>query len=268
MTITELQHKITQNKNFLCVGLDSDPEKIPAHLRDADDPVFEFNRQIIDATREYCVAYKINTAFYEALGSRGWETMRKTAFYIGTSHYIIADAKRGDIGNTCDMYAKAFFGDMNFDAITLAPYMGSDSVTPFLKYEGKSVIILGLTSNASATELETLEMADGKKLYQQVMTTAATWSTEERMMFVVGATRPEYLSEIRKEFPRHFFLVPGVGAQGGSLDEVCKAGFIPGAGLLVNASRQVIYASADVNFAEAAAREAQKLAAAMVPYFS
>lgn len=260
MTREQLIQNINKRKSFLCVGLDTDIEKIPAHLHSFDDPVFEFNRRIIDATKEYCVAYKLNTAFFESLGARGWQTMEKTFAYIGKSHFTIADAKRGDIGNTCDMYAKAFFKGMDVDSITLAPYMGKDSVEPFLKYENKWSIILGLTSNPSAADFQFIKNEYGKELYKSVITSAATWGNSSNTMFVVGATKAEMLEEIRQLVPDHFLLVPGVGAQGGSLKEVVKYGKNKDVGLLVNSSRAIIYASAGEDFEEKAAHEAKKMA--------
>ncbi len=254
---------IHQRKSFLCVGLDTDIEKIPAHLHSFDDPVFEFNRRIIDATKEYCVGYKLNTAFFESLGAKGWQTMHKTFAYIGKSHFTIADAKRGDIGNTCDMYAKAFFKEMDVDSITLAPYMGRDSVDPFLKYEDKWSIILGLTSNPSAANFQFNKDGSGKELYKTVIETAATWGNDANTMFVVGATKAEMLKEIREIIPHHFLLVPGVGAQGGSLSEVVKYGKNKDIGLLVNSSRAIIYASNGEDFEEKAAEEAKKMAIEM-----
>jgi orotidine-5'-phosphate decarboxylase len=267
MTRKELVEMIHRRKSFLCVGLDTDLSKIPAHLLGFDDPVFEFNRRIIDATREFCVAYKLNTAFFESLGAKGWFTMQKTFAYIGPSHFTIADAKRGDIGNTCDMYAQAFFKEMEVDSITLAPYMGRDSVDPFLKYENKWSIILGLTSNPSAANFQFHLDATGKELYKTVIETAATWGTPQNTMFVVGATKAQMLTEIRELIPQHFLLVPGVGAQGGSLAEVLKYGMIPGeVGLLINSSRGIIYASNGEDFEEKAAEEAKKMAIEMAGY--
>lgn len=263
MTRNELIQNIHQRNSFLCVGLDTDIEKIPAHLKTYDDPVFEFNKRIIDATREHCVAYKLNTAFFESLGAKGWQTMHKTFAYIGTSHFTIADAKRGDIGNTCDMYAKAFFSEMGVDSITLAPYMGRDSVDPFLKYENKWSIILGLTSNPSAADFQFNSLNNGKQVYQQVIETAATWGNPANTMFVVGATKAEMLTVIRNLIPNHFLLVPGVGAQGGSLTEVVKYGKNKEVGLLVNSSRGIIYASNGEDFEEKAQLEAKKLAIEM-----
>lgn len=265
MTRTELIKLIKQRKSFLCVGLDTDYEKIPAHLKNFDDAVFEFNRQIIDATRDYCVAYKLNSAFYEAMGSDGWKTMDKTFAYIGNSHFTIADAKRGDIGNTCDSYAKAFFNEMKVDSITLAPYMGKDSVEPFLNYKGKWSIVLGLTSNPSAFDFQMLD-SNGIPLYQSVIKTAASWGNDENMMFVVGATKAEMLAEIRKIIPQHFILVPGIGAQGGSLEEVVKHGKNNDIGLLVNSSRAIIYASSAEDFAIKAGEEAKKMAIEMARF--
>ncbi len=259
MTRDQLIHQIHQRNSFLCVGLDTDIEKIPSHLKTYDDPVFEFNRRIIDATKEYCVAYKLNTAFFESLGAKGWQTMHKTFAYIGKSHFTIADAKRGDIGNTCDMYAKAFFSEMDVDSITLAPYMGRDSVDPFLKYKDKWSIILGLTSNPSAADFQFNKMENGNQLYQQVISTAASWGNASNTMFVVGATKTEMLADIRKIIPDHFLLVPGVGAQGGSLSEVVKYGKNKDVGLLVNSSRGIIYASNGEDFEEKAHIEAKKL---------
>lgn len=263
MTREQLIQNIYKRKSFLCVGLDTDIEKIPAHLHSFEDPVFEFNRRIIDATKEYCVAYKLNTAFFESLGAKGWQTMHKTFAYIGKSHFTIADAKRGDIGNTCDMYAKAFFKEMDVDSITLAPYMGRDSVDPFLKYEDKWSIILGLTSNPSAANFQFNKDAAGKELYKTVIETASKWGNESNTMFVVGATKAEMLQEIREIIPNHFLLVPGVGAQGGSLSEVVKYGKNKDIGLLVNSSRAIIYASNGEDFEEKAAEEAKKMAIEM-----
>jgi orotidine-5'-phosphate decarboxylase len=260
MTREQLIQNIRERKSFLCVGLDTDIEKIPAHLHTFDDPIFEFNRRIIDATKEYCVAYKLNTAFFESLGAKGWQTMEKTFAYIGKSHFTIADAKRGDIGNTCDMYAKAFFKEMNVDSITLAPYMGKDSVEPFLKYEDKWSIILGLTSNPSAADFQFTKNEYGKELYKSVISTSSTWGNPSNTMFVVGATKAEMLEDIRQIIPDHFLLVPGVGAQGGSLKEVVKFGKNKDVGLLVNSSRGIIYASSGEDFEQRAAEEAKKMA--------
>jgi len=263
MTREQLIQTIHQRKSFLCVGLDTDIEKIPAHLHLFDDPVFEFNRRIIDATKEYCVAYKLNTAFFESLGAKGWLAMEKTFAYIGKSHFTIADAKRGDIGNTCDMYAKAFFKEMDVDSITLAPYMGKDSVEPFLKYENKWSIILGLTSNPSAADFQFTKNESGKELYKSVISTASTWGNSSNTMFVVGATKAEMLGEIRQIVPDHFLLVPGVGAQGGSLKYVVEFGKNKDVGLLINSSRGIIYASSGEDFEERASEEAKKIAISM-----
>ncbi|MGQ3014634.1 MAG: orotidine-5'-phosphate decarboxylase [Flavobacteriales bacterium] len=262
MNREQLVAEIFRKKSFLCVGLDTDEQKLPEGLEAYDEPVFEFNRRIIDATRDYCVSYKLNTAFYECLGARGWEIMAKTIQYIGDTHFIIADAKRGDIGNTSDMYARAFFKDLGADAVTVAPYMGRDSVEPFLKYEDKSTILLALTSNAGGKDFQLLQ-SDGLELYKQVLKTSQTWDGAQRLMYVVGATRAEYLLEIRSYIPDAFLLVPGVGAQGGSLADVVRYGRNKEIGLLINASRSVIYASSGSDFAEAAALEARKMAVEM-----
>jgi orotidine-5'-phosphate decarboxylase len=253
MTRTDLSGQIFSKQTYLCIGLDTDRAKIPLHLKDHPDALFEFNRQIIDATLEHCVSYKINTAFYEALGVKGWEAMERTVDYIPATHFKIADAKRGDIGNTSSQYARAFFETLRFDAVTVAPYMGEDSVRPFLEYKDKWTILLGLTSNAGAKDFE-LQKLGNETLYQRVLKTAASWGTEENLMFVIGATRAEEFTAIRILTPNHFYLVPGVGAQGGSLREISNRALIPDAGLLVNASRAIIYASSKEDFAlEAAA---------------
>jgi len=257
MTRDVLVSEIKKKSTYLCVGLDSDIDKIPAFLKSSEDPQFEFNRMIIDATVNHCVAYKINTAFYESLGSRGWETLQNTVSYIPSSHFTIADAKRGDIGNTSTQYAKAFFEIMDFDAVTVAPYMGEDSVKPFLEYEGKWTILLGLTSNPGSADFEMLQTNEGY-LYQQVLKKSATWGNPENLMYVIGATRNEMVSDIRNSFPEHFFLVPGIGAQGGSLKEVSSKGMNKDCGLLVNASRAVIFASTDKDFAIAAKRASKE----------
>jgi orotidine-5'-phosphate decarboxylase len=267
MTLDRLISEIQRKKNFLCVGLDTDPEKIPATLRDFDNPVLEFNRRIIDATREHCVSYKINTAFYEAQGPEGWETLLRTEAYIGENHFKIADAKRGDIGNTSDRYAKAFFEEAGFDAVTVAPYMGHDSISPFLKYENKYTILLALTSNPGADDFQLRKMADGKYLFEEVAETAMSWPGSERLMLVTGATRPEYLEKIRALAPNTFLLVPGVGAQGGSLSEVIKHGKTNDVGLLINASRSILYASHGDDFAEKAGEEAKRMADEMAGFF-
>jgi len=246
-----LINQVKKKKTFLCVGLDTDIQKIPAHLKALPDAVFQFNRQIIDATKDLCVAYKINTAFYEALGVKGWEALEKTVRYIPETHFTIADAKRGDIGNTSDQYAKAFFEMIPFDAVTVAPYMGSDSVKPFLNYKNKWTIVLGLTSNKGSEDFQQQKIGE-QFLYEEVIRKTSEWGTDENLMFVVGATKAVDLSLIRKIIPSHFLLIPGVGAQGGSLSEVCKYGLNADCGLLINASRAIIYAGHDENFASQA----------------
>ena len=262
MTKQELIDNIRRKKSFLCVGLDTDVNKIPEHLFDeTDDAIFEFNKRIIDATADLCVAYKPNLAFYESIGLEGWDILERTVEYIHTNYpdqFIIADAKRGDIGNTSAMYARTFFGNMDFDAVTVAPYMGEDSVSPFLTYENKWAIVLALTSNKGAFDFQFIEQ-DGEKLFEKVLKTSKTWGSDENMMYVVGATKAEMLSDIRKIIPTHFLLVPGVGAKGGSLQEVAKYGLTDECGLLVNSSRQIIYASSEADFAEKAREEAQKV---------
>ncbi|MBQ5957972.1 MAG: orotidine-5'-phosphate decarboxylase [Bacteroidales bacterium] len=255
-----IQH-IQDKKSFLCVGLDTDINKIPQHLLETEDPVFEFNKQIIDKTAEFAVAYKPNTAFYEVYGAKGWQSLEKTVQYIKANYpdiFIIADAKRGDIGNTSTNYAKAFFNTLKADALTVAPYMGKDSVEPFLGFEDKWIILLALTSNKGSQDFQYLNVGE-RMLHQQVLQTATTWASSEKMMFVVGATHPEELGEIRKMLPDYFFLVPGVGAQGGDLQTVAKYGLSKDCGLLVNSSRGIIYASNGTDFADRAAEEAQKL---------
>lgn len=259
MNREELIHQIKSKRSFLCVGLDTDIKKIPNHLLDSDDPVFEFNKQIIDSTKDLCVAYKPNIAFYESLGVSGWNSLQKTLDYIPEDIFTIADAKRGDIGNTSNMYACAFFENMNFDSVTVAPYMGSDSVTPFLEFKDKWAIVLALTSNKGGLDFQKIEDENGKRLFEQVLETSKGWGTDENMMYVVGATRAHQLSEIREIIPNHFLLVPGVGAQGGDLKEVAEYGMNTDCGLLVNSSRGIIYASSDIDFAEKAREEAEKL---------
>jgi orotidine-5'-phosphate decarboxylase len=251
MNRQDLVSLILQKGNYLCVGLDTDPDRIPAFLQSFPDPVFEFNRRIIDATKSYCVSYKINTAFYEARGAKGWDSLQKTADYIPASHFKIADAKRGDIGNTSAQYAKAFFETLSFDAVTVAPYMGEDSVKPFLEHQDKWTILLGLTSNTGAADFE-LQPGQNGLLYEEVLRKASRWGTTENLMFVIGATRPDWFTRIRNLTPHHFYLVPGVGAQGGSLKEISEKALIPDCGLLVNASRAIIYASSGEDFAEKA----------------
>ncbi len=254
----ELLEQIRAKESFLCVGLDTDLNKIPKHLLKEKDPVFAFNQQIIDATLEYAVAYKPNIAFYESLGPGGWESLQRTVDYIPDNVYTIADAKRGDIGNTSKMYAQAFFDRMDFDSITVAPYMGTDSVKPFLAFENKWVILLAATSNPGGMDFQHLDI-DGEKLYQRVIKKSLEWGTEENMMFVVGATRPEVLKEIRQTIPHHFLLIPGVGAQGGDLSQVCNNGMTDECGLLVNSSRGIIYADSSKDFGKEASYQAKKI---------
>ncbi|RCW92064.1 orotidine-5'-phosphate decarboxylase [Winogradskyella arenosi] len=261
MTTQQLVEQIHKKQSFLCIGLDVDLNKIPKHLLEEEDPIFAFNKAIIDATHHLCVAYKPNTAFYEAYGIKGWEALEKTINYLNEEHpeiYTIADAKRGDIGNTSTMYAKAFFEDLGFDSVTIAPYMGKDSVEPFLAFKDKHTILLALTSNRGAFDFQTKHV-DGVELYKQVLETSKSWENSENLMYVVGATKAEYLADIRKIIPKAFLLVPGVGAQGGNLQEVCKYGITDTVGLLINSSRGIIYASQDVNFASAAAQKAEEL---------
>ena len=259
MTKQELIHQIKAKKSFLCVGLDVDLEKIPAHLLQLEDPIFEFNKAIIDATHDVTVAYKPNTAFYEAYGLKGWESLSKTIAYLNENYpsiFTIADAKRGDIGNTSTRYAKAFFEDLNFDSVTVAPYMGSDSVEPFLAFENKFTIMLALTSNKGGLDFQLMQDEDGVTLYENVLKTSLGWKNSEQLMYVVGATRPEYFQKIRNIVPDHFLLVPGVGAQGGDLQAVCTYGLNNDIGLLINSSRGIIYASPNENFAEIARKKA------------
>jgi orotidine-5'-phosphate decarboxylase len=256
----ELFEQIKKKNSYLCVGLDTDIEKIPAHIRNTADPVFEFNKQIIDATHEYCVAYKPNIAFYEALGPKGWESLQKTLDYIPNDCFTIADAKRGDIGNTSALYAKAFFEQMDFDSITVAPYMGEDSVKPFLQFKDKWVILLAHTSNVGSADFQLIESkVNGHRLYEEVIMRAQTWATPDQLMFVVGATQADKVEGIRKLAPENFFLVPGIGAQGGDLETVSRFGMNKQCGLLVNSARAIIYASVEKDFAEAARREAKKV---------
>ncbi len=261
MTTQFLVEQIRKKESFLCVGLDTDLDKIPAHLLEEEDPIFAFNKAIIDATHHLCVAYKPNMAFYEAYGIKGWRALEKTIAYLNTHYpeqFTIADAKRGDIGNTATRYAKAFFEDLGFDSVTIAPYMGKDSVEPFLEFKEKHTILLALTSNKGAFDFQT-KMVNGQELYKEVLETSKSYVNSENLMYVVGATKAEYLKEIRTIIPNSFLLVPGVGAQGGSLDEVCKYGMTDDIGLLVNSSRGIIYASNGKDFAEAAAKKAEEL---------
>ncbi len=267
MNRAQLFEQIKQKDSYLCVGLDTDLEKIPKHLLSTSDPIFEFNKQIIDATHQYCVAYKPNIAFYEALGPKGWESLQKTLDYIPKDIFTIADAKRGDIGNTSSLYAKAFFEQMNFDSITVAPYMGEDSIKPFLKFKDKWVILLAHTSNPGASDFQLLEsFVTGRKLYEEVILKSQQWSTPDQLMFVVGATQTEKLQSIRALAPEHFFLVPGIGAQGGDLKLVSKYGMNKQCGLLVNSARAIIYASSETDFAKRAGEEALKIQGEMKVY--
>lgn len=259
MNRSQLFQQITNKKSYLCIGLDTDITKIPKHLLQAADPVFEFNRQIIDATYKYCVAIKPNVAFYEARGSKGWESLQRTIEYIPKELFTIADAKRGDIGNTSKLYARAFFEEMTFDSITVAPYMGEDSVTPFLEFKDKWVILLAHTSNQGANDFQLLETKGGHTLYEEIILRSQKWSTPDNLMYVVGATQAEKIDGIRKLAPEHFFLVPGIGAQGGDLGEVSRQGMNKQCGLLVNSSRSIIYASPEKDFASRAAAEAQAI---------
>tara|TARA_R110000796_G_scaffold74374_1_gene167166 strand:- start:126786 stop:127601 length:816 start_codon:yes stop_codon:yes gene_type:complete len=268
MTRAELFGQIQKKKSFLCVGLDTDLNKIPKHLLDTEDPIFEFNKQIIDATAQYAVAYKPNIAFYEAYGVKGWQSLEKTIAYIPKDIFILADAKRGDIGNTSKMYAKAFFENMDCDAITVAPYMGEDSVKPFLEFDNKWVILLALTSNAGGKDFQNLELTQGGELFEEVLRKSQEWGTEDQLMYVVGATRAEALTKIRKIVPNHFLLVPGVGAQGGSLKDVAQYGMNSQCGLLVNSSRGIIYASQNQDFAKVAGEKAHELQLEMQQYLS
>lgn len=268
MTTEKLVAEIRRKKSFLCIGLDVDLEKIPAHLLETEDPIFEFNKAIIDATQHLAVSYKPNTAFYEAYGIKGWQSLEKTIQYINKNHpeiFTIADAKRGDIGNTSTRYAKAFFEDLAFDSVTVAPYMGKDSVEPFLAFEDKHTIMLALTSNQGAFDFQTKKI-ENQELYKQVLETSKSWKNTENLMYVVGATKADYFAEIRNIIPDSFLLVPGVGAQGGSLSEVCKYGLNDQVGLLINSSRGIIYAGNGMDFAKKAAEAAQKLQQEMATF--
>ncbi len=261
MTTPQLIEQIRLKKSFLCIGLDVDLSKIPEHLLKEEDPIFAFNKAIIDATHQLCVAYKPNTAFYEAYGLKGWKSLERTIQYLNQKHpeiFTIADAKRGDIGNTSSMYAKAFFEDLGFDSVTVAPYMGKDSVEPFLEFKEKHTILLALTSNEGAFDFQT-KTIDGKEVYKHVLETSKTWKNSDNLMYVVGATKAEYLADIRSIIPNSFLLVPGVGAQGGNLQDVCKYGMNNSVGLLINSSRGIIYASNGKDFAEVSAEKAREL---------
>ena len=263
MTKQELFNQIIKKESFLCIGLDVDLEKIPEHLLELDDPIFEFNKQIIDATKDYCVAYKPNLAFYESLGVKGWESLQKTMDYIPNDIFTIADAKRGDIGNTSRMYAKTFFEYFNFDSVTVAPYMGNDSVAPFLEFGNKWVILLAATSNIGGLDFQYKKIEGGKRVFEEVLEKSLEWGDEENLMYVVGATRAEMLSDIRAIVPDSFLLVPGVGAQGGSLEEVAKYGMNDTCGLLVNSSRGIIYAGSGIDFALVAKNKSKELQSQM-----
>lgn len=268
MTTQQLVERIKIKKSFLCIGLDVDLNKIPKHLLEAEDPIFEFNKAIINATHDLCVSYKPNIAFYEAYGIKGWQSLQKTIAYINTNYpeiFTIADAKRGDIGNTSAMYAKAFLEDLQFDSVTVAPYMGKDSVEPFLAFQNKHTILLALTSNEGAFDFQT-KKTENKELYKQVLETSKNWKNSENLMYVVGATKADYFAEIRKIVPDSFLLVPGVGAQGGNLANVCKFGLNKNIGLLINSSRGIIYASNETNFTEKAREEALKLQQEMAKF--
>jgi orotidine-5'-phosphate decarboxylase len=268
MTREELFGQIRKKESYLCVGLDTDINKIPAHLLEFEDPIFEFNKQIIDATADFAVAYKPNTAFYEAYGVKGWQSLEKTIAYIPKDIFILADAKRGDIGNTSKMYAQAFFQNMNCDAITVAPYMGEDSVKPFLDFPNKWVILLALTSNFGGKDFQNLELTKGGELFEEVLRKSQEWGSTDQLMYVVGATRAESFARIRQIVPEHFLLVPGVGAQGGSLHEVSRFGMNSHCGLLVNSSRGIIYASQEADFAEVARQKANDLQSEMSQYLT
>lgn len=260
MTRTELTAAIRRKKSFLCVGLDTELSKLPPHLLEHPDPVFEFNKQIIDATRDLCVAYKPNLAFYEALGPEGWHILARTVEYIGREHLTIADAKRGDIGNTSRMYAEAFFNRLGFDAVTVAPYMGEDSVSPFLEFPGKWTILLALTSNKGSADFQMVQHNDHREMFfEKVLRRASKWGSPHNLMFVVGATHPDAFARVRAIVPGHFLLVPGVGAQGGDLKAICEKGLNDDIGLLINASRSILYASSGPDFAGAARAEALKM---------
>ena len=266
MTRKELIASIQRKRSFLCVGLDTDLKKVPAHLLQEEDPVFAFNKAIIDATAPYCVAYKPNLAFYESMGVKGWIAFEKTVAYLRENYpdqFIIADAKRGDIGNTSAMYARTFFEEMDLDAVTVAPYMGEDSVTPFLGYDGKWVILLALTSNKGSHDFQLTEDAQGEKLFEKVLRKSQEWAGNDQMMYVVGATQGKAFEDIRRIAPNHFLLVPGIGAQGGSLEEVCKYGMTSECGLIINSSRAIIYADATERFAQVAGEKAREVQAQM-----
>jgi len=266
MNTEQLEKQILEKRSFLCIGLDVDKDKIPPHLLDNEDPIFAFNKAIIDSTHHLAVAYKPNTAFYEAYGLEGWKSLQRTIDYLNETHpeiFTIADAKRGDIGNTSTRYARAFFTDLNFDSVTVAPYMGSDSVEPFLAFEDKFTILLALTSNKGGLDFQTTRDLDGEILYEKVLRKSLSWTNSDRLMYVVGATRPEFFAKIRSIVPDNFLLVPGIGAQGGDLHAVCEFGLNKSVGLLINSSRGIIYASQGKDFAEQAVAQAKVLQAQM-----
>ena len=266
MNTEQLEKQILEKRSFLCIGLDVDKDKIPPHLLDNEDPIFAFNKAIIDSTHHLAVAYKPNTAFYEAYGLEGWKSLQRTIDYLNETHpeiFTIADAKRGDIGNTSTRYARAFFTDLNFDSVTVAPYMGSDSVEPFLAFEDKFTILLALTSNKGGLDFQTTRDLDGEILYEKVLRKSLSWTNSDRLMYVVGATRPEFFAKIRSIVPDNFLLVPGIGAQGGDLHAVCEFGLNKSVGLLINSSRGIIYASKGKDFAEQAEAQAKVLQAQM-----
>lgn len=266
MDSQKIFENIQQKSSYLCIGLDTDIRLIPKCLHQYEDPVFEFNKQIIDATADFCVAYKLNIAFYESLGARGWESLQKTLDYIPNSIFTIADAKRGDIGNTSGLYACAFFEQMNFDSITVAPYMGKDSVLPFLGYKDKYVILLALTSNQGSADFQTLKLDNDSLLYEEVLRKSQKWATEDQLMYVIGATKAQEIGKVRQIIPNYFLLVPGIGAQGGDLEAVSRLGMNQKCGLLVNSSRGIIYASSDQNFAKTAQKATQKITEKMKIY--
>lgn len=263
----DLLNQIKSKKSFLCIGLDTDIKKIPKFLLDSDDPIFNFNKKIIDATNKYCIAYKPNIAFYESQGLKGWEALEKTIDYINTNYpeiFTIADAKRGDIGNTSSMYAKAYFETLNFDSITISPYMGKDSVEPFLEYKNKHTILLALTSNIGAFDFQTKNVGkNSNQLYEEVIKTSTSWKNADQLMYVIGATKATYLKKIRKIIPNNFLLIPGIGAQGGNLNDVCDNGMNQEVGLLINSSRSIIYASNETNFDLISAKNAQEIQSQM-----
>ena len=259
MNKEQLISQIKLKRSFLCIGLDTDIDKIPKHLLSLEDPIFEFNKQIIDATKDLCIAYKPNIAFYESMGVNGWNSLNKTLEYIPSDIFTIADAKRGDIGNTSQMYAKAFYQNMNFDSVTIAPYMGKDSVIPFLEFKDKWAIILALTSNVGSNDFQRTKLYENYELFEKVLNVSKEWGNDKNIMYVVGATRSEKLSEVRKIIPNHFLLVPGIGTQGGSLDDVARYGMNEDCGIIVNSSRSIIYAGSNIDFANESRKIAKKI---------